>query len=319
MYYEPNEIHIELTDKCNAQCPMCARTNVNDISKTTELVKNVEITFDGFKSIVDTIKFKKYIFCGNYGDPLSAKDFLKIVEYVSDKNTEIFIHTNASLKTPSYFKKLGNILSVNPNNNVFFALDGLEDTHSIYRQNTNFNKIIENAKSYITNTKAKSTWEYLVFKHNEHQIDIAKQKAKELRFTNFNYRYSNRFPLSGKINFYNKGKLNTIEKAEFNTKFENYNEIRCKAIQRQEIYLSAEGYLWPCCWTASRYKSDKDLSDIIKKCDIETLSIKKHSIYDIMSGMIWTEIENRWKYNKPNTCLNVCSRNSRSVNNDVVL
>jgi MoaA/NifB/PqqE/SkfB family radical SAM enzyme len=319
MDYEPKEIHVELTDKCNAQCPMCARTNVNDISKTTELVKNVEITFDEFKNIVKDIKFEKYIFCGNYGDPLSAKDFLKIIEYVADEKTEIFIHTNASLKTPSYFKKLGNILSINPNNNVFFALDGLEDTHAIYRQNTNFNKIIENAKAYITNTKAKSTWEYLVFKHNEHQVDIAKQKAKELGFTNFNFKYSNRFPLNNKINFYSKGNLNTIEKANFDTIPENYNKIQCKATQRKGVYLSAEGYLWPCCWLEPRYKFDSELKNIVEKCNIETINAHKYSINEIIGGMIWTEIENRWKYGKPSACWDICSRNSRNVNNDVVL
>jgi MoaA/NifB/PqqE/SkfB family radical SAM enzyme len=319
MDYEPKEIHIELTDKCNAQCPMCARTNSMDISKTTEFVKNVEITFDEFKNIIKDFKFKKYIFCGNYGDPLSAKDFLKIIEYVADQETEIYIHTNASLKTPSYFKKLGNILSVNTNNTVFFAIDGLEDTHHIYRRNTNFNKIIENAKEYIANTNAKSSWEYLVFDHNEHQINDAKNRAKELGFTNFNYRYSNRFPQNGEVSFYDQGNLNTIKKAQFETILENYGEIKCKAIQRGGVYLSAEGYLWPCCWTASRYKSDPDLCDIVQKCNIETINIKKYSIKEIMDSMIWTEIENRWKYNSPNACWNVCSRNSRSVNNNVVL
>lgn len=319
MYYEPKEIHIELTDKCNAQCPMCARTNVMDISKTTEFVKNTEITFDEFKIIADSIKFKKYIFCGNYGDPLSAKDFLKIIRYIADTDTEIHIHTNASLKTKSYFKELGSILSVNPNNVVLFAIDGLEDTHHIYRRNTNFNKIIENAKAYINNTKAKSSWEYLVFKHNEHQTNDAKLRAREIGFTRFNYRYSNRFPKNGEVSFYDTEKLNIIKKAEFTNIYEDYGSIKCKAIQRSGIYLSAEGYLWPCCWTASRYKTDNDLSDIVKKCGLETIDIRKNTIDEIMTGLIWSEIENRWKYNKPNACWNVCSKNSRSVNNNVVL
>lgn len=319
MDYEPKEIHIELTDKCNAQCPMCARTNVMDISKTTEFVKNVEITFNEFKNVVDNFKFEKYTFCGNYGDPLSAKDFLKIIEYIADEKTEIRIHTNASLKTKSYFKKLGNILSVNTNNIIFFDIDGLEDTHHIYRRNTNFNKIIENAKEYIGNTNAQSCWEYLVFDHNKHQISEAKNRAKELGFTNFNYRYSNRFPENGFISFYDQGNLHTIKKAEFDIISEKYDNIKCKAIHRGGVYLSAEGYLWPCCWTAGRYKKDPDLYNIIQKCDIETINVKKHSVKKIMESLIWSEIQNRWEYNKPNTCLDVCSKNSRAVNNYVVL
>jgi hypothetical protein len=325
MYYEPNEIHIELTDKCNAQCPMCARTNINDISKTTEFVKIIEITFDEFKSIVDTTKFKKYIFCGNYGDPLSAKDFLKIVEYVADKNTEIFIHTNASLKTPSYFKRLGNILSINPNNNVFFALDGLEDTHSIYRQNTNFNKIIENAKSYITNTKAKSTWEYLVFKHNEHQIDIAKQKAKELGFKRFVINHTSRFYNLKKDSFifYENGIKEILEPAKNSPKIILYdnNGIKCLAKNTKNLFLSFDQLIFPCCYIEDsfRKRNDTELNSIIDMNDLEKLDATKYTFTEIIQSDIFKLIEMSWLKNTPETCYKKCALQQSNIRQKIGL
>lgn len=320
MDYDLKRFDIELTDKCNAHCPLCSRTNVNDISKTTEFVKNVEITFEEFKKINDGIKFQTYSFCGNHGDPLSAKDFLKIVEYVAKKDCIVSIHTNGSVKTPSYFKRLGEILSINPNNMVSFDLDGLEDTHSFYRRNTNFNKVLENAKTYIANTTAKSNWQFVVFNHNKHQIDDAKKLAKEIGFTNFRSRYSSWFPPSGEVVFYDNGIKNIIKKAKAPIQIEYLDKINCKSIQKGEIYLSAQGYLWPCCHTAVRYTSDPDLKEIVDRCGIDSINAKRYSIYEIMQSMLWTEIENRWIHNRPAACRNVCSRiNNRSVDQNVVL
>ena len=40
-------------------------------------------------------------------------------------------------------------LNANKEIYVVFCLDGLEDTHEIYRRKTNFNKIISNMKAFI--------------------------------------------------------------------------------------------------------------------------------------------------------------------------
>lgn len=320
MNYDVKKLHVELTDKCNARCPLCTRTDSTDISKTTHFVKNVEITLEEYKKITEGIQFKTIVFCGNYGDPLSAKDFLKILEYVATPDCNIRIDTNASVKTPAYFKRIGEILSINPNNLLSFDLDGLEDTHSFYRRNTNFNKIIENAKAYIENTTARSNWQFLVFEHNKHQMDDAKALAKEIGFTDFQYRYSSWFDGSGEATFYDNGVKNVIVKADPPTKVQFLDKINCKSIEQGEIYLSAQGYLWPCCHTASRYTTDPDLKQIVDLCGIDSINAKKYSVQEIMEGMIWSEIENRWPSKRPMACKGVCSRvNNRSVDQNVVL
>lgn len=322
MNYEPFELHVELTDRCNAQCPLCARTQTQDISKSSDVVKNVDIDFDTFKRVADEGKFKLYTFCGNYGDPLSAKDFLKMVEYVADENTRISIFTNGSVKTPSYWAKLGKILSVNPDNKISFDLDGLEDTHSFYRRNTNFKKILENAKAFMDNTTAIARWQYLVFKHNQHQIEDAKAMAKSLGFSEFRVRYSRWFPPEGKVTFYDQGKEEVIEIADMppDRPPVRLPKIHCKSMHRGEVFLSARGYLWPCCWTAGRYGGDPDLMQIVELHDLESININKHSVREIMTGSLWQEIENFQFLNGPSVCATVCGKvDNRSMNEDVVL
>jgi len=320
MDYNVKRLHVELTDKCNARCPLCSRTNSLDISKHSNLVKNKEISFEHFKNTFKGLDIKHYHFCGNYGDPLSSKHFLKILEYVAKEDVFIHIESNASVKTPDYFKKIGEILSINPNNVMSFDLDGLEDTHSFYRRNTDFNKIIKNAKAYIDNTKAKSNWQFVVFDHNKHQIEKAKKFAKEIGFTNFRSRYSSWFPNGKDFTFYENGLPYKIERAYLNSDIKYFDKIQCKSVDRGEIFLSAQGYLWPCCHTASRYTYDTQLKNIVDLCGIDTIDTTKYTIHEIMKSMIWSEIENRWQIKKPLTCKNVCSRvNNRSVNQDVVL
>ncbi len=81
--------HIELTDKCNARCVQCER---NEILKDGTLRENpkllqTEISIDQFKAIFENYhKQARYIvFCGNYGDPMFAKDILEITEHCITK------------------------------------------------------------------------------------------------------------------------------------------------------------------------------------------------------------------------------------------
>ena len=59
------------------------------------------------------------------------------------------------------------------NYGVVFGIDGLEDTSHIYRVNTSFKKVIENAEAFIKQGGL-GTWQFIVFKHNVHQLESAK-------------------------------------------------------------------------------------------------------------------------------------------------
>ena len=55
-----------------------------------------------------------------------------------------------------------------------------------------FNKVIENAKSYI-DAGGRAQWNFIVFKHNEHQVEEAKELSKQLGFYNILIRNTGRF------------------------------------------------------------------------------------------------------------------------------
>ena len=257
-YAEIKHVEIELSSYCNAVCPLCPRNLFGYKYNTGYTEKN--LTLSQIKDIFD-IDFVNQLtnitFEGNYGDPLMNPALLSIVDFFKEKPIAIF--TNGSLQTQSFWKELATHQVT-----VFFALDGLEDTHSIYRQNTDFNKIINNAKIFI-NAGGNAVWKMVKFDHNSHQIQDAEAMSKELEFSKFVLADHGRdsgpvFDIDGNLirvlgNFDGSTELShyldTIENGDmfiediYDTPS---NGVSCKTINKKSIYVSSEGDVYPCCF-----------------------------------------------------------------------
>ena len=196
-YKEIDAIHLEITNRCNAGCPMCPRYINNGADLNPNLIET-DIRYDDFVKWFDVefvSRLKKLYACGNYGDPIAAKDTLPIYKYLRENNStmSLMMHTNASARSPEWFYELGLLMNDEQRGDAcVFSVDGLADTNHLYRKNTNFDKILENMKAY-REAGGIAQWDYLAFKHNAHQIDTARQLAKELGFTKFNLKKTSRW------------------------------------------------------------------------------------------------------------------------------
>ena len=200
--YKFNEIktvHLEVTERCNASCPMCAR-NING-GDLNPHIREAELSLDNIKKIfsLDFLQQLSHIYlCGNYGDPIVAKDTLDILRYFRECNQNLLlsINTNGSARNTEWWRSLAEILG--SNGYVVFSVDGLSDTNHIYRQNTNFDTIMRNATTFIE-AGGKAKWEFIVFAHNEHQVETARQLSKDMHFAEFATKKTARFisPLNG--------------------------------------------------------------------------------------------------------------------------
>ena len=168
-------IHLEVTSRCQAKCPMCARRlNGGPLNPFMGLD---EISIDKFMEWfdIDFIKQLNHLgMCGNLGDPIVAQDTLKIYQYLREANPHMGLqmHTNGSGRTDKWWKELAKLKV-----NVVFGIDGLADTHAKYRINTDWKKIIHNVMTFV-DAGGKARWDMLVFAHNEHQIEECKELSK---------------------------------------------------------------------------------------------------------------------------------------------
>lgn len=222
-----------------------------DIKGNPLIPKNKFLDFEIFKNIIQSDSCKELNevqFCGTIDDPLMHPQFLEMIEFLANKNIHTIIHTNASLRTPEYFKKLGSLL----NGKVQFSIDGLEDTNHLYRRGTIWKKIIENAKAFIT-AGGNAQWQYIVFPWNEHQISEAEILAKELGFNSFKYRYDRSnapLPSQYEEQINENKKFLSLSWKEYTDKRVGKldYEIDCFSKSEKMYFIGYDATVWPCCF-----------------------------------------------------------------------
>jgi MoaA/NifB/PqqE/SkfB family radical SAM enzyme len=274
-------LHVEATSKCNAHCPACPRNN-NGYGVNSDLVLQ-DLSLDKLSNAFKKFpNIKSVQFCGNYGDPIAAKNILEQIEFVIGQNvSKIQIHTNGSLKTVDWWKNLAKILLPVTEAYVEFAIDGIEDVHEIYRQGTSYNKVIENATAFIA-AKGVAHWQFIPFKHNQHQIKDCIRLSQQLGFKRFNFVKNARY---SEINFhYKTGKPIDIQPWEHDEKFnklvkQNKNTVlyeNCMHLEYPSAYISATGEIFPCCYLADIKDAKYDSCDI--EAEILSKSLRKQCL-----------------------------------------
>jgi MoaA/NifB/PqqE/SkfB family radical SAM enzyme len=344
-FSELKMLHIELTSRCQASCPMCAR-NYHSGIKNTNLPLS-EISLDEFKNIVNQevlAQIEYLYFCGNFGDPIISNNLINIVDYckVTNSNVGIGIHTNGSARTVEWWKQLAE--SLPKNHCVHFALDGLEDTHHLYRVGTDFNKIIENAKSFIS-AGGRAEWVFLSFKHNEHQIDAAKKLAKNLGFEKFNHKATSRFLEKPWLDVFDEGgnliyKLEapsehkiTFVSPEIIKSYKKVTEtavINCKIQKDKSLYIDAFKNLWPCCWLGAlpyiysrptdlvyQYQTDQTavINQLVESIGgYQSIDLTQKSIKDILENDQWSNVwQDYWDKKLLATCAKTCGEFPKKI------
>jgi MoaA/NifB/PqqE/SkfB family radical SAM enzyme len=338
-------IHLEITNRCQASCPMCSRNIHGGLENP--LIKNQDWTITDFKQILTTEvlqQLKGFYLCGNFGDPIINNDLIDMCGYSRDINPNLYIriHTNGGARNTDWWKKLAKALP--PEHNVIFAIDGLADTHSLYRVGTDFNKVLENAKAFI-NAGGTAEWVFIKFKHNEHQLLAAEALAKEHGFSRFTYKDSARFVATEQFPVYDAAgnttrylepptgsKINLITQDVI----DNYkdivdaSEIDCYVTQTKEIYIDAYKKIMPCCFLASipynyaaandatktiRLEIEQQYADLIN--DLGNTNALENTVQSVIDSNAWQTVWKKyWGKEKLITCARTCGVNKLSKPKD---
>ncbi len=184
-YKELLHLDLETSSLCNALCPVCNRRANGGLKNKT--FRETYVTLEDFKNwFSDDFVSQLYgmQMCGNYGDAMTNPDLIPILTHVKSINPKIVLtmNTNASGRDPEFWYELAKLIG--HNGYLTFSVDGLEDTNHIYRRGTYWDKIMMAMKNYIRGG-GRARWEFLVFKHNQHQIEEAKALAKKIGIQEF--------------------------------------------------------------------------------------------------------------------------------------
>lgn len=330
-----DSVHLELSSFCNARCPRCTRNfygaeiNTGYVEHNMTLAEAKKIFPESFVS-----HLKYILYNGNLGDMVMNSETLDISKWFLSVNPNLFIeaNTNGGAGTTEFWESLAEIGIV-----VNFAIDGLEDTHHLYRQNTSWSRILHNAKTFIA-AGGVAHWKMIKFNHNEHQLEQCKTLSEDLGFAGFEVNFFNRnhnklgspaFDKQGTFshavdNYQRTTDINTLQKIAQNNwtivKFNKsiYENVDCYAQKKHELFVNSLGEVYPCCFIGANPKTINPLSRSLGTKQLKPLveSIQNNALeYSLEKCIDWFNlITDTWKKDRLYICDIYCGTNEAVLN-----
>jgi MoaA/NifB/PqqE/SkfB family radical SAM enzyme len=335
-FKELKQIHLEVTNNCQASCPMCARNQHG--GPVNPLLQLNDWTLEEFKQIITQEvldQVERIYFCGNFGDPILNQDLVAMCQHIKDNAPDVIvgIHTNGGARNTKWWESLAQALP--KNHLVMFGIDGLEDTHHLHRIGTTYDNVIRNAQAFIS-AGGTAEWTFIKFKHNEHQAEECRKRSVEMGFARFTLKNSSRFvgepfcevqdkegnhthtiepPTDTPLHFISKEIINSYKELVAEA------VISCHAQHEKEIYIDAHKKLLPCCWVSSiptTYYDNKFVDPSIDYAiksqyanlveELGQLNATR-GIRTIIDSEPWQTVWNKyWNEEKMITCARVCGK-----------
>jgi hypothetical protein len=234
------------------------------------------------------------------------------------------MNTNAGARDEAWWQELARTFG--NSGSVIFSVDGLSDTNHLYRQGVVWDNVKRSMKAFIA-AGGRARWDFLIFEHNQHQVEQAEAISKEWGFEKFVAKKTGRFitvdsekkeshqavnrkgektvelkkPDDKHVNNALKKQDTLIEKYGNMNAYYDVVPINCKVKNEGSLFITAEGLALPCCWTAGRmYKwwhKDPKVEQIWQFIEAvggkESLNAK-NGLEKVFKTGIFDLIENSW-------------------------
>lgn len=267
----PITMSIEPTTSCNLRCPQCP-SGLRSFSRPTGMLQG-----DLFAKLVDEQKATLwYLTLYFQGEPYLNPDFLDMVDYASKNKIYTATSTNAHYLTPANAQRT----IESGLNRIIISIDGIDqESYSKYRIGGKLDKVLEGTRNLVEakkRNKAKHIhiiWQFIVFAHNEHQLPLIRELAKEFGVDELAIKTAQIYDYAG-----------GSELLPENEKYRRYTEmsagfvIKNKLLNHcwrmwQSCVITWDGKVVPCCF-------DKDATHQLGDLKTQTFaSIWKSSPY----------------------------------------
>ena len=286
---KPFAVSIEPGTACTLHCPECP-TGAGVLNRPAG-----KISPGLFKDIVEDMSpeltvLNLYL----QGEPMMHPHFAEMVKIASERN----IYTITSSNGQVFSRELAEKLVENGLSEIYFSLDGVtQETYQGYRKGGSLGKVKSAVRTLAEVKREKSSKypriiaQFIVFRHNEHEVDDFRKLAKELgadkaevKTAQFNEFSGNEVepPVNGRYGRY-------ADADKLLLKGKNYNH--CWKSWMSMVF-TWDGTALPCCYDKDgKYSLGKyekgifdDLWDGPKNERFRSLILHKKSEIDICSN-----------------------------------
>ena len=162
--------HLELTRRCLLACPKCPRTIMRGQYDICDLsLQHI--------SQVCTLNPKMLYMLGNYGDPIYHPQMQEIIMIMKHYDQAYTLATAGTGRKLDWWSDLYNGYD-NKKGRYVFVVDGIEHSAPIYRVGMNWEETF-GAMTLGAKLGKNIVWEYIIMKHNEDDVMIAKEMASD--------------------------------------------------------------------------------------------------------------------------------------------
>jgi radical SAM protein with 4Fe4S-binding SPASM domain len=293
----PISISFEPTTSCNLRCPECP-SGLRAFTRPTGMLQK-----DFFSETIDQLsKDLTYLVFYFQGEPYLNPDFLNMVQYAASKKIYTATSTNAHYLNDANAKR-----TVESGlDRLIISIDGTtQDVYKQYRVGGNLEKVLEGAanivkwKKELKSTKPFIIFQFLVVRHNEHQIEDVKRIAKEIGVDQVRLKTAQVYDFENDPNKL----IPTIEKysrykkdKEGKVKFKGNNQNHCWRLWHDPV-ITWDGAVVPCCF-------DKDAQHKLG-------NLKQQSFKELWKAGTYDQFRNSVLQSRQN--IDICANCSEGV------
>lgn len=181
----PYWLTIDPTNYCNLRCPFCPTGRRSGTRPQAKLGRW------GFKKIIDSLgPYLIHIDFCNWGEPLMNENVCEMIYYAKKFGIDTKLDTNLNI----FDKQIVENIVKSGLDKIIVSIDGAsQKTYQKYRVGGDFDKVMRNLERLISTKKQLKSkkpfveWQFLVFRHNQHEIEAAKKIAADLGVDAINF------------------------------------------------------------------------------------------------------------------------------------
>jgi hypothetical protein len=178
----PVDIRLEASSFCNLRCPSCPTTRGMVHSQA---VGGGFLKFENFRKLLDDNPGLKSIELSNFGEIFLNPALLSIFELAHQRGVTLTANNGVNLTKvrPEVLEGLVKYQF----RELVCSIDGAsEETYPVYRVRGKFANVMANIrkinefKQRYRSRFPELVWKFIVFGHNEHELPVAREMAREL-------------------------------------------------------------------------------------------------------------------------------------------
>lgn len=257
----PLSMEIEPTTSCNLRCPQCP-SGLREFSRNTGM-----LDLPLYKKVIDEIhEDLVWLILYFQGEPFLNKQFLEFVKYAAAKN----IYTATSSNAHYFTDEVARATVESGLDRLIISIDGTtQETYSKYRIGGKLEKVIEGTekllywKKKLNRSTPHIIWQFIAFKHNEHQIPEIKKLAKEIGVDELGIKTAQIYDYQSSDNFIpDNNDLSRYKKMPDGT-YQIKNKLlnQCWRMWRGSV-ITWDGLVVPCCFDKDATHRFGDVSSL---------------------------------------------------------